>query len=781
MEIGIEEQRVRLSAKAFAEFSELPNGKGTGPAQAWRAAVGQTWHARLRQQAEQSQSRSTFEVPISAKIPVGGWILDIVGRIDQVVQEENSVRLREVKTVSASLPADEAELLTAYPEHVLQLASYLIMAQAAKTFATDKSLLGELVFVDYRAGLVQVVPLPEEADALWATQAQKIITHARERRERLRVLRRFVVGHAFEELRPEQVDTLAHLEQAIRNGSITALQAPTGFGKTGVALEAALKRLPDASVDRVVFLTGKSTGQLQAMQQLAHFAGKDGQGPRFFQLRSKREHAERCPLPKCDGRNHCMESLQGDDKAFAPAHHFTKGTITPDSVLQLSTRYGICPFELSRATLTAAEVWVCDYNYIFSIRHAGLLEGVSGYLPKRTALIVDEAHNLPSRVADTFSFTATASEAEYVLAALRHQSAPSRLLSAWQRWAEFLETLKTSERHPEGTRYETLDLLDGMVEAARAAAMSWEDTDLQLVEAVFGVEWWLAFLKKENLDQLLWSKARGSLRVDCLDASIHIGERLKGFQSATLMSATLDPLPDFWESVGQKPKPSVEIRAKASWRSHAYRVVIDARVDTRLRRRADYYATTAGTVQRLSLDAAAPVAVFFSSYQYAETVRAYLMAEFPATQVMLQPRAVELSGQMRFIEESLLTAHVLFFVLGSSFSESVDFLGGRIDRVMVVGPALPEVNAVQKARLSKMEPLGRELAFSHTYIQPAMRKINQAIGRLVRNPDHAATVLLHCRRFMQPEYRDLLDPDFSPEDTIRTDDELEVWLRELKQ
>ena len=96
---------------------------------------------------------------------------------------------------------------------------------------------------------------------------------------------------------------------------------------------------------------------------------------------------------------------------------------------------------------------------------------------------------------------------------------------------------------------------------------------------------------------------------------------------------------------------------------------------------------------------------------------------------------------------------------------------------MVVGPALPEVNAVQKARLEAHGAGDREAAFRRVYQIPGMQKVNQALGRLVRAPGHHAKVLLHCRRFDEPGYADLLAPDLRAAHRILTDDDLAGWLR----
>jgi Rad3-related DNA helicase len=95
---------------------------------------------------------------------------------------------------------------------------------------------------------------------------------------------------------------------------------------------------------------------------------------------------------------------------------------------------------------------------------------------------------------------------------------------------------------------------------------------------------------------------------------------------------------------------------------------------------------------------------------------------------------------------------------------------------MVVGPALPEVNAVQRARLAEFAPRGREAAFRRVYQIPGMTKVNQALGRLVRAPGQHARVILHCRRFAEPAYASLLARDYQFGTNLLEDTDLTAWL-----
>jgi len=216
------------------------------------------------------------------------------------------------------------------------------------------------------------------------------------------------------------------------------------------------------------------------------------------------------------------------------------------------------------------------------------------------------------------------------------------------------------------------------------------------------------------------------------------------------------------------------VQAPTPWRDQAYEIAYDVRVDTTFQHRSAHAQTTALTIRALC--AARPAVAFFPSYAYAEMIREELAALAPQLRVALQPRGLDLAAQTAWVEAARTGLDAMFLVLGSSFSESIDSLGGWITSGIVVGPALPEVNAVQRARLAALAPLGRDTAVRRTYQIPGMQKVNQALGRLVRAPGQRARVLLHCRRFAESAYHELLAHDYRQGERIETDEQLRAWL-----
>jgi len=766
----LDKRRVELGVGDLSDFSIGPQGSGGGGGGIWRAQLGTRWHNELRAQAVADGADALCEVSVSGELARRGWVIALSGRIDQVVREGKGSRLREIKTVTRPLPAGEAELRADYPGYFVQLATYTALRGAREAC--------ELVFVEADSGLAQTVVLNASDNLLLEERLSRVTEFLDLRlraRERLRGLR---FRPAFAVPRDGQAGALLGLGEAIRGGqSAVLLEAPTGFGKTGVLLECALGELRQGSFERVLYLTGKSTGQLQVAETLRSMtaAGDDlatGAPVAVWHVRNKAEH---CVNSVFQCVREACAYLDGAERRW-PSSGLSRFYLLEDQPRDLATLRTagigarICPYEISRAALAFNDVWIGDYNYVFSPDSRGLFYERPGFDPARTLLLVDEAHNLPSRAADAHSHAFSAPDGRLVCDALRHADAPSRWIAQWDEWARFLEGRPKAPLLSDADREDATDQITRLAEGAGEFPVDYAALGPQVSGLIWRMPSAAAELSALELPRLWWSPGDGVLSVTCLDAAQAIGATLAEFGGVVLATATPGPPERFAECCGTGPLSRV--RASTPWRDHAYDVAVDLRVDTTFQHRHRHFAATAATVEALHRSAGpgAPIAVFFPSYAYAEAV----IGGVP--DAALQPRRSDLSAQSSWVNGALDRGQALFLVLGSGFAEGIDLLGGRVEHAMVVGPALPEVNPVQRARLAALSELGRDGAFDRVYRIPGMVKVNQALGRLVRSPGQAARVLLHCRRFSEPGYERLLAEEYRSGRRILEDDDLSGWL-----
>jgi DNA excision repair protein ERCC-2 len=758
-----------MSVGDLSDFSIGPLGSVGGSGGIWRAQLGTHWHNELRAQVLSEGAEAEFEVPVEGEIARKGWVVALSGRIDQIVRAGGRAVLREIKTVTRALPAPEAELRADYPGYFVQAATY-----AALRGAREKC---ELVFVEADTGLAQVVAVGPSDEALLGERLDRVAEFLDLRlraRERLRGLR---FRPAFPVPRAGQVEAAAELVAAVRGAqSAILLEAPTGFGKTGLLLECALGELREGLFDRALYVTGKSTGQLQVAQALRAMTepGADlgaGAPVAAWHVRNKAEH---CVNSVFQCVREACAYLDGAEERW-PGSGLSRFYLLDNQPRDLATIRGagagarICPYEITRAALAFNDVWIGDYNYVFSPGSRGLFYDRPGFEPARTLLIIDEAHNLASRVADAYSHAFSSGDARRVCEALRDSGAPSSFAEKWDSWARLLESRPRSPGLTEGEQLDARGHLDALAEGAGTYPVDYAELGPEVSGLIWAVPSFTEQLGAVDLPRLWWCPTDGALSVTCLDAAQAIGTALREFGGVILATATPGPADRFAESC--ESGAMRHIRAGTPWRDGAYDVAVDLRVDTTFQHRQRHMGTTAQTVRALHESAGGrPVAIFFPSFAYAQAVASEVAA------ASLQPRRTDLSAQSAWINAGLDAGLALFLVLGSGFAEGIDLLGGRVSDAMVVGPALPEVNSVQRARMAAFSGLGRDGGFDRVYRIPGMQKVNQALGRLVRAPGQRARILLHCRRFAEPGYESLLAPEYHCGRRILEDDDLEAWL-----
>ncbi len=920
MVFDLDKRTLALSVGEFAGFTLGPrDAPGGGAAGLWRAQLGTHWHNELRTRAvAEHAADATFEVPISGQIAHRGWTFSLTGRIDQIIRQSGRTTLREIKTVTRALPADESELRADYPDYFIQLATYAALARLGLTSlgapfsipatplsAATKSppqgptvsgsaLSSQLCFVETASGLVQTIPLTPADDALFRAQLERVAEFLGLRlraRARLHGLR---FRPAFATPRPGQETTQTELTALFERHPLVLFEAPTGFGKTGVLLEFALGQLRSGHFDRALYLTSKSTGQLQVVRTLqamttptqchvirdigssgtseppanchlisdkgpmpstsagapagdASASGGasstgDGAAVAAWHVRNKSEHCV----------NHTFHCVR-DNCAYladAPARWAASGLARfyldeqhardLDALRSAGRDARICPYEITRTALAFNDVWIGDYNYVFAPRNRGLFFDQPGFTPSRTLLLLDEAHNLPTRVADAYSQAFTAAEGFAVRDELHRVRAPTSLVTAWDHWCHFLQHLRPTDTLSPAEEDDALHLLRALAKLVPVSPLDLAQLGPQVADALWTVPPLIEELTTSPLPRLWWCPRAAELALTCLDAAAAIGATLREFGGVVLASATLTPVDGFATACGlddtgyqkletgrteaAEPRLSgirfpqsgipeklgaltkrdtrklyrqltsaaellrVEeardaaspalLRAHTPWRDGSYDIAFDARVDTTFQHRSHHYTTTAATVAALKTAAGGSIAVFFPSYAYADAIAREVASIAPGVRVSLQPKLRDLAAQSAWVDESLLLGDALFLVLGSSFAESIDALGGRVTHAMVVGPALPEVNAVQRARLAEAARGGlmREVAFRRVYQIPGMTKVNQALGRLVRAPGQRAHVILHCRRFLDTTYSSLLAPEYQLGTSLHDDLALTAWL-----
>lgn len=746
----------------------------------WRTQIGQHWHQQLWQETHSHfGDQAQREVSVKGIISHGEWNFELSGRIDQIIRDHTETIIREIKTTQQVIPLPKAELQGIFPDYFEQLACYQLLFQQEET-SRDRPIVPELLMLHIDTGIRQSVH--PDSDPLQTLQArfEVWIDFLNGQKQRDKRIRHLVVPAAFENFREDQIPVREQLFQLLEPAHESAtryitLQAATGFGKSGIAIEWALTGLRQQNFERVIYVTGKNTGQIQVIEELRRFQSM-AKGLRFFQIRNMDAHLGICPHFSCpcryrSGEGHALES-------FIPyqvtRNMLEQGSPSMDLIEQQASDRNLCPRLISQSCLSHSEFWVADYNYVFSGNAQGLIENIPGFNPQNTLLIVDETHNLHERVASNHSASIRSFSLEQLMNLLRDHRAPRNLQATVDQILKFCYSLEEQDRLNMSDEYQLFDLLEAYQKSLMESGgilSKLPDKALQFIWELLDA--WQISQKKE-LEFLLWVPRRGVVRMTCINASSAICETLGQYRKVLFMSATFPPEKEFEEQTGIPGKELLRIEASSPWRQEAYSVAIDCRANTSYRKRKQFYTLTSDTLAQLTRFTTQPVLAFFPSYQYAETVAEYLRVAHPHLRILTLSRDLKAEQQIEAIETSAHACDVYCLPLGSGLSEGIDVLGGRIDTIMIVSPSLPEVNAVQKAKSELYS--NKQDAFRSVYLVPGLTKVNQALGRIVRNPEHRARVLLHCDRFSQKDYRSLLSEEYRDARIIRSVNELEDWM-----
>lgn len=354
---------------------------------------------RAHQKVQRSRpSGYEAEVSVAHTVQAAELDLHISGRIDGVWPDDGQVVIEEIKTTN-KLPQDALQQRN--PLHWAQLSCYAYLYSLAHGLDT---VVGQLTYYQLDTGRTEFERRPYELPDLAAffeklvdeylKWARRIEDHLRQRTVSLET-----VAFPFAGYRPGQREMAVAAFRSVRDGEHLMVQAATGIGKTMGVLFPALKVLGEGEIEKVFYLTARTTGRIAAQQAVAMIQAGGAQ-IKSLTLTAKDKICF-CPDADCDPELCKFAKGYFDRMNAAMADAFSYNLLNRETVAALARRHTVCPFALSLDILVACDVVICDYNYAFDPRvylRRFFSENIGRY-----AFLVDEAHNLVDRGREMFS------------------------------------------------------------------------------------------------------------------------------------------------------------------------------------------------------------------------------------------------------------------------------------------------------------------------------------------------------------------------------------------
>lgn len=552
--------------------------------------------------------------------------------------------------------------------------------------------------------------------------------------------------------------------KAIQRKTALLAQAPTGIGKSIGTLFPALKAMAAGLLDKVFFLTAKTSGRQMALGALAALRHDDGPLPlRVLELVARDKACEYRDRA-CNGGSCPLAKGFYDRLPAAREDALNAYALDQNSVREVARRHRVCPYYLAQDLVRWADVVVGDYNYYFDA--SALLHSLTVVNDWRVAVLVDEAHNLVERGRAMYSVALLENDIPTVKGSTHADSARAldRLAGDWRAFRAQQQAAYAPHPAPPQVLVERLTqtvaaLGDYYTEQPDAGPPHLQRFYfdalhfLQLAE-VFG-EHSVCDLQVDRFPGIGQTQSTVSIR-NIVPAPFLV-PRLRAATSVILFSATVNP-PRYYRSLLGLAEDTPWLDVPSPFAASQIELHIARGISTRYRDRAQSVVPIADLIAAQCRKQPGNYLAFFSSYDYLRQIAAALAERHPQLAMHAQKAGMTEPEQREFLARfTELSGIVGLAVLGGAFAEGVDLPGSRLIGAFVATLGLPQVNAINEVMRERLTDIfGAESGYDYAYLYPGLQKVVQAAGRVIRTREDRGTIHLIDDRYTQRRVREVL-------------------------
>lgn len=575
----------------------------------------------------------------------------------------------------------------------------------------------------------------------------------------------------FEAPRSGQIELIETIEKAIVDHRFLLLQAPTGLGKTAGVLYPALKEALERG-QKVLYVTPKNS-QHAVAEDAVKRCQSTGAKIKALTIHAKSKMCFKaetiCNPTYCEfARDYYTKVAREKIKEKLAK----KKRLTSKVFKKIAAEHEVCPFELQMEMAESSDVVICDYNYVFSPRNALGRVAEDRIHRKKTKpnLIIDEAHNLYARAMDYFSPSISGAELhrwrdEIKRLPTAFSGSVERLLDACIRQ---IESCVPPDAHgPVKVQIdpENFLILESELRSLLTRYLE-SDVELQPRDVVLRLcDRWSEFTAALQLEgPQFFTTARphpggASLKITCCDASAQLQESYKSFHRVLAFSATMKPFDYYLRLSGIPEDKTLTAEFQSPFPSEHRKLLVIPQVSTKFSARERNYGKIREAIEKIVALKPGNYFVFFPSFDFMEKV--FRLVELPRFRVMKQEREMKLAHIKEIL--SLLAQGdeptIVFGVQGGVFAEGVDYPGDMIIGALIVGPALPSFD-LERELLREYYEKNYGQGFDYAYTFPAMARVVQSAGRVIRSPTDKGLVVLLDQRFVQDSYVKTMPQDW---------------------
>ncbi len=596
-----------------------------------------------------------------------------------------------------------------------------------------------------------------------------------------RSLRRKAVSQSlafpFDQMRQGQVELIETVAQAVSERSHLLVEAPTGLGKTLGVMYPSLKDSLSRG-QQLIYVTPKNTQHAVAMDAIQRLQERGGDLSAMKVTAKSKICMKAEPLCNPKYCEYAKDHYTKVDEHKVLDRLAEVPNLSTDVFKQFAEDFEVCPFELQVNIAAQADAIVCDYNYVFAERAQIFGESpIRIQMEGKPNLVIDEAHNLPSRAMDYFSPSLSVAFFEQIDEDL--DSVPKRFaIEARELVRECIELVRSCAPADVESRKNVpiepdLSLFIEQDQKLRPLLSRYVESDVEIApkDPVLRLcFYWSQFV--EIYESILGAKrdeffvtwqpdtGSGSIKITCADASSALVACYDHFESVVGFSATLRPFEYYAKLSGLSGDKLRTAEFASPFPKQNRKVLVIPQVSTKFSVRERNYSKIAEAIHRISAVRAGNYLAFFPSFSFLDRVLECFTPP-DGFKILRQARDMSTADQLEVLKQLRDSGEPLLFfcVQGGVFSEGIDYAGDQAIGVFVVGTALPVFDAEREMMRGYYEKK-YQMGFNYAYVYPAMAKAVQAAGRVIRSETDRGIIVLMDDRFLVSTYTDSLPRDW---------------------
>jgi DNA excision repair protein ERCC-2 len=572
-------------------------------------------------------------------------------------------------------------------------------------------------------------------------------------------------------LRPGQLRIAKAVYMTIGQGLCTIIEAPCGLGKTIASLMGIALSLRSSLIKRVLWLTRTNDESDKVIEEAKRLKDRGG-SLRGLSLRGK---SSSCPLLR--GVNEELSHLACRalrDESLCPYLHqekvdscadrlsYEQGLVTSVEVIQAAIKEKCCPVAVMKRLARNSNILALTYPYVFNRYVYGAY--FKSLQMREAAAIIDEAHNVvesaveyESKVLRLSTLYNTIDELSLRRAELA--SPLEDLVSLFEKFANSdlsqgidisrEEVLKVVSKFFKDPYEYLLRLREVAFEVIKTRALK----GLTIRCPTYSTYTFLEKALRVDRGYVIWLHldTEGEPCVEVRPLTYDFKQVASKFHGVVLMSGTLSPIGAFIKFLnleGENPKVIRYVKPKYG----RVTFIVDRSVSTSLKDRSEHlYRAIVYKLKVIRGSVEGGLGVFVPSYGILRALEAAGLKELMRGLTLVDEGkgpSIEVFERFKNYVEGGVDA-TLVSVIGGRLAEGIDISSRLMPVAIIVGLPMPEPTPYNLKRVEKLRSLGFKRPHRAVFLEPAMRKVVQAVGRLIRGPLDRAVVILMDRRYSE--------------------------------